>query len=79
MKKPFLAPAIWHIAWEEISSAEGIFSTDGQDGEIFPSIKIASLTSVPKPPAWAMMIVGFAGFGFAALRRRRRAAHVRAA
>lgn len=32
--KPAQAPAIWHIAWEEISSAEGIFSTNGQGGQI---------------------------------------------
>jgi hypothetical protein len=73
--KPDQAPAIWHIAWEEISSAEGIFSTDGQGGQIFPSIEIASL-AVPEPPAWAMMIIGFASLGFAAHRRQRRALHV---
>jgi hypothetical protein len=72
--KPDQAPAIWHIAWEEISSAEGIFSTDGQGGQIFPSIEIASL-AVPEPPAWAMMIIGLAGLGFAANRRRRHSAN----
>jgi len=69
----------WHISWEEISSAQGIFSTDGgASGDVFPVIEIAS-AAVPEPPVWAMMIVGFAGFGFAAHRRQRRAAHVRAA
>ena len=67
--KPDQAPAVWHIAWEEISSAEGIFSTNGQGGQIFPSIEIASL-AVPESPTWAMMIIGFAGLGFAAHRRR---------
>ena len=68
--KPDQAPPIWHIAWEENSSAEGIFSTDGQGGQIFPSIEIASL-AVPEPPVWATMILGFAGLGFAAQRRQR--------
>jgi PEP-CTERM motif len=76
--KPDQAPAIWHIAWEEKSSAEGTFSTNGQGGQIFPPIEIASL-AVPEPSVWAMMIIGFAGLGFAAHRRQRRAADVRAA
>ena len=66
----------WHISWEENSSAEGIFSTDGEaqdsgSGFVFPAIEIASLAAVPEPPVWAMMIVGLAGCGFAANRRRR--------
>ena len=70
---------LWHISWEENSSAQGIFSTDGSaPGNVFPVIEIAS-AAVPEPPVWAMMIVGFAGLGFAAHRRQRRAAHVRAA
>src|SRR5271170_4179369 len=67
--KPDQAPAIWHIAWEEISSAEGIFSTNGQGGQIFPSIEIAS-AAAPEPSTWAMMLVGFAGLVFAAHRRQ---------
>jgi hypothetical protein len=55
---------------------EGIFSTDGEaqdsgSGFVFPAIEIASLAAVPEPPVWAMMIVGLAGCGFAANRRRR--------
>jgi hypothetical protein len=63
---------ISHISWEENSSAEGIFSTvsEPQDG-VFPSIEIASLAAAPVPPVWGMMIVGFAGCGFVALRGRR--------
>ena len=64
--------AAWHIAWEENSSAEGIFSTDGGGHSPDPSIEIASLAAAPESPVWAMMIVGFAGLGFAALRGRRR-------
>jgi hypothetical protein len=75
----------YHISWEENSSAEGKYSTDGGapdnpngPGFIFPSIELAAIAA-PEPPAWAMMIVGFAGLGFAAHRRQRRAARVRAA
>ncbi len=32
-----------------------------------------SLTAVPEPSTWAMMLVGFGGLGYAALRRRRTA------
>jgi hypothetical protein len=31
-----------------------------------------SLTAVPEPSTWAMMLAGFGGLGFAAFRRRRR-------
>ena len=33
-----------------------------------------SLTAVPEPSTWAMMLAGFAALGYAGLRRRRRAA-----
>jgi hypothetical protein len=35
---------------------------------------IASIASVPEPSTWAMMILGFAGVGFLAYRRRNQAA-----
>jgi hypothetical protein len=31
-----------------------------------------SLTAVPEPSNWAMMLAGFGGLGFAAVRRRRK-------
>ena len=62
----------WHISWEENSSAEGVFSTDGgAPGDVFPVMEVASLTSVPEMSAWAMMIFGFAGLGLTALWRHR--------
>jgi hypothetical protein len=76
----------WHISWEENSSAEGIFSTDGEaqasptgSGFVFPAIAVAALAAVPESPVWAMMIIGLAGCGFAANRRRRRHAKLGAA
>jgi hypothetical protein len=69
----------WHLYWDEMKSAQGIFSTNGGGlSPPAPCIQIASL-AVPEPPVWAMMIIGFAGLGFAAHRRQRRVAHVRVA
>ncbi len=76
----------WHISWKEDSSAEGIFSTDGEaqdsptgSGFVFPAIGVASLAAVPEPPVWAMMIIGIAGCSFAANHRRRHHTKFRAA
>jgi len=68
----------WHIYWNEVSSAEGIFSTNNGGLNPIPAIEIASL-AVPEPSAWAMMIIGFAGLGFAARRRQRHSAKPRTA
>ena len=72
-------PPTWYIAWVEDSDAEATFLTDAATGfSPDPAIELAALAA-PEPPAWAMMIIGFAGLGFAAHRRQRRAAHVRVA
>jgi hypothetical protein len=45
-----------------------LFFTDGINGErdgLFGSIR-----AVPEPSTWAMMILGFAGLGFMAYRRK---------
>jgi hypothetical protein len=34
------------------------------------TLTLQEINSVPEPATWAMMIVGFAGLGFAAYRRR---------
>ena len=75
----------YHISWEENSSAEGKYSTDGGapdnpngPGFIFPSIEVAAIAA-PETPAWTMMIIGFAGLGLAAHRRRRHSAKPRTA
>lgn len=69
-------PPTWYIAWVENSGAESTFVTDAATGfSPDPAIEIATL-AVPEPSAWAMMIVGFAGLGFAAHRRQRRALHI---
>ena len=54
---------------------------DGQraSGWIFPSIEIASLAAAPELPVWGMMIAGFAGCGFVALRARRHETKLRSA
>jgi hypothetical protein len=72
-------PPTWYIAWVEDSDAEATFLTDAATGfSPDPAIELAALAA-PEPPVWAMMIIGFAGLGFAAHRRQRRAATVRVA
>jgi uncharacterized protein (TIGR03118 family) len=46
-----------------------LFITDGLNGE--KDGLLASITSVPEPSTWAMLLLGFAGLGYAALRKRR--------
>ena len=72
------SPVFWFIDWVENSGAEATFTTNGTGFSPDPAIEIASL-AVPEPPAWTMMIVGFAGFGFAAFRRRRHSAKLQTA
>ena len=42
-------------------------------GELLNRGQAIVLSSVPEPSTWAMMLIGFAGLGFAAFRGRRRA------
>jgi hypothetical protein len=48
------------------------FFADGSPGEPpFALLDGITLTAVPEPSTWAMMLIGFGGLGFAAYRRRR--------
>jgi PEP-CTERM motif len=38
------------------------------------SVTVSSSSPVPEPSTWAMMLIGFAGFGVFAYRRKRAAA-----
>ena len=49
-----------------------LYFTDGVNGE--SNGLFGSITAVPEPSTWAMMIVGFAGVGFMAYRRRNQTA-----
>ncbi len=43
----------------------------GQDGYWGPNVLLGEpITAIPEPATWALMIIGFAGVGFAAYRRR---------
>ena len=49
-----------------------LYFTDGVNGE--SNGLFGSITAVPEPSTWAMMILGFAGVGFMAYRRRNQTA-----
>jgi len=45
-------------------------NADGSPNLTFQILGTASISSVPEPSTWAMMILGFAGIGFVAYRRK---------
>jgi PEP-CTERM motif len=49
----------------------GVFVLTSVGGATFT----AATTAIPEPSSWAMMLVGFAGLGYAGYRRATRAAH----
>jgi uncharacterized protein (TIGR03118 family) len=69
------AGGLWSIVFGG-SGSDGtpntLFFTDGINGE--KDGLFGSLTAVPEPSTWAMMLVGFGSFGLLAARRRRPAA-----
>jgi hypothetical protein len=52
-----------------------LYFTDGINGE---TAGLFGAISVPEPSTWAMMILGFAGLGFAGYRRTRKAVSIAA-
>ena len=52
-----------------------IFGPDGYNGGIDNiDFTVSAVSAVPEPSTWAMMILGFAGVGFLAYRRKSKAA-----
>ena len=49
--------------------AQALLVPDGVDNQIM----VTGLTSAPEPSTWAMMLLGFAGLGYAGFRRSRQA------
>lgn len=45
-------------------------SLTSENKYLYGTVEPAAVTSVPEPSTWAMMILGFAGVGFTAYRRR---------
>jgi hypothetical protein len=49
----------------------GTFASETSESKyLFGTVEPAAVASVPEPSTWAMMILGFAGVGFMAYRRR---------
>ena len=53
---------------------DGFFRNEGIDPFPFDSSLQMEVDIVPEPPSWAMMLLGFAGLGFASYRRGKRLA-----
>ena len=70
---PLVIDGLWGLTIGNGSAAGGslntLYFTAGPNGEmdgLFGSL------AVPEPSTWAMLLIGFAGLGLAAMRRRRR-------
>jgi uncharacterized protein (TIGR03118 family) len=66
---------LWSLAFGgggNDGNPDTLFITDGLNGET--DGLLASITTVPEPSTWAMMLVGFGSLGLFAARRRRAAA-----
>lgn len=65
---PFHSPSVDNLPTEMV--------LDGPNGPSFPPF--SAIPSVPEPSTWAMLILGFAGVGFMAYRRRNQGAALKA-
>jgi hypothetical protein len=74
------ATQVWHqYTYQGLATADSITFTflsgdppnDFSSG--FDNVVISTVAGVPEPSTWAMMILGFAGVGFLAYRRRNQA------
>lgn len=63
--------ALSSIRWFAFASNGTDTNSDGHfDGPFNPGFEGVSVSAVPESSTWAMMILGFAGVGFVAFRRR---------
>jgi PEP-CTERM motif len=61
----------FHAVWDNANAgAESFFVFEGTGGLVIDP----QITPVPEPSTWAMMLLGFAGVGFMAYRRRKQGA-----
>jgi hypothetical protein len=64
------------LVWTPVSSVPDVFAyatSNTQavfEGTNFTQFNVTAATPVPEPSTWAMMLVGFAGLGYAGYRRR---------
>lgn len=57
-----------HI-YAQVNDVAGAYSNNYE----FFDVTVSAVSAVPEPSTWAMMILGFAGVGFMAYRRRKSA------
>ena len=69
-----VVPAGWYIGFEDVSGCGSDWNY--QDLQFYAST--GSVGAVPEPSTWAMMVLGFAGVGFMAYRRKSKPACVAA-
>jgi hypothetical protein len=67
------APAFVQLGYAQVSSPDTQFFTINQTGAVSAT---AITAAVPEPSTWAMMLLGFAGVGFMAYRRKSKPALV---
>ena len=67
---PLVAEAALLNALNEGTAYLNIHTDVFQAGEIRGFLTAVPVTAVPEPSTWAMMIIGFAGIGFMAYRRK---------
>ena len=61
-----IIPAGTYVGFEDLSQCDTHWTDNNYRDEQF----VFTVTSVPEPSTWAMMMLGFAGVGFLACRRR---------
>jgi hypothetical protein len=54
--------------------AQGGVFTETEDGDIFSVTNVTPPSGVPEPSTWAMLLIGFAGLGYASRRVSRKSA-----
>jgi hypothetical protein len=58
----------------DLDAGDTLLTINGGEPETFTTLKHESVSPVPEPSTWAMLLIGFTALGFMAHRHKRRAA-----